>query len=119
MAIDRKVRRPTAEPKPRLQVAAARISAVGYDLFGVWREWDGDLEGILLEVHNLLGEVGETVGTAEGLAISIGADAPGSNQPNLVSRAYWLGHKENEINLHPLIFRPSQASKSGGITHAA
>jgi hypothetical protein len=94
-------RYPTAEPRPRLQVAAARISAVGYDLFGVWREWDGDLEGILLEVDNLVGDIGETVGTAEGLAISIGADAAGTNRPNLVSHAYWLGREGNEINMQP------------------
>lgn len=97
----REVRYPTAEPRPRLQVAGARISAVGYNLFGVWREWDGELEGILLEVRNLVGEIGETVGTAEGLAIAIGGDAAGANRPNLVARAYWLGREGNEINLHP------------------
>jgi hypothetical protein len=77
------------------------VAAVGYDVFGVWGEWIGDLEGIVIEVSNPAGEKGETVAKAENLVVSIGARSTTLDRPNLVSRAYWLRHEVNEIDLAP------------------
>jgi hypothetical protein len=89
------------EPKPRLEVANPRVAAVGWDVLGVWREWHGDLEGVLLEVRSLAGETGEVVGTADNLVVGIAGESAIGSYPNLVSRAYWLGHDGNEIRLQP------------------
>jgi hypothetical protein len=92
---------PSAETKPRLQMGEVRVAAVGYDIHGVWREWIGDYEGIVLEVRNAAGDVGETVATATDLVVSIGTKNATIDRPNLVATAYWLGHEGNEIDLRP------------------
>lgn len=92
---------PIRRPTPRLVASKPTVSPVGYDIYGVWKVWQGDLEAILLEIRNDPGEQGTVVAAAEDLVVNISAEYASINRPSVVSRAFWLGHQLNEIDLEP------------------
>lgn len=84
------------EPEAKLTISSPRLALVGYDVFGVWSEKIQDHMGILINICNAAGMVGQRVGTATDLVVSAKIKDDSGRQVGSISRAYWL-EKEGKL----------------------